>query len=86
MSCQPAELQQVVPLQTSRQLEVVEVVKAIDGIPESLVILLFNQEIVESIVDNEFIALNHASPKQSQFSLSSAMNLPSKILIIRIWL
>jgi hypothetical protein len=56
---QPPELQQVVLLQSRSQLEVVKVVKVIDRIPQGLVILLLDQQIVVSVVDSFNIVVLH---------------------------
>jgi hypothetical protein len=56
---QPPELQQVVLLQSRSQLEVVKVVKVIDGIPQGLVVLLLDQQIVVSVVDSFNIVVLH---------------------------
>ena len=49
---QPTELEQFVLLQLASQLDVVEVVKAVDRVPQCLVVFLLNQQVVVCIIDS----------------------------------
>ncbi len=54
---QPPELEQLVLLQPPGQLEVVKVIKVVDRIPQSLVILLLDQQVIVRIVDSLDVVL-----------------------------
>ena len=51
MSCETTELQELVLLKLTCQLDVVEVVEAVDRVAQGLVVLLFNEQVVVGIVD-----------------------------------
>ena len=51
MGSQPAELEKRVLLELARQLQVVEVVEAVDRVPQRLVVLLLDEQVVVGIVD-----------------------------------
>ena len=52
MGSQPAELEKRVLLELARQLQVVEVVEAVDRVPQRLVVLLLDEQVVVCIIDS----------------------------------
>lgn len=52
MRCKSSELKKLVFLEAFGETDVVEVVEAVDGIAEGLVILFLNQEVIVRIVDS----------------------------------
>ena len=60
MGSQPAELEKRVLLELARQLQVVEVVEAVDRVPQRLVVLLLNEQVVVGIVDGFDVELQRA--------------------------
>ena len=61
MGCQSAELEKRVLLKLARQLQVVEVVEAVDRVPQRLVVLLLDQEVIVCVVDRFDVQLDNAN-------------------------
>lgn len=59
MGGQTAELQQVVLLEAGGQIDVVEVIEAVDRMAESLEVLLLDKQIVIRIVDRFDVEVLH---------------------------
>ena len=80
------ELNQLVPLETLRERDVVEVVERLDGRPHALVVLLVYEQVVESLVDGlVVVVLDGAQVRLDQGQVVELREEVDRACVVHAW-